>query len=76
MTVTARALHALVRWYQVVRGERPSPCRFTPTCSSYALEAIEAHGARRGAWLVTRRLIRCHPWGGQGWDPVPERKAA
>jgi putative membrane protein insertion efficiency factor len=76
VTATARVLHALVRGYQAVLGQRPSPCRFSPTCSAYALDALEAHGARRGAWLAARRLARCHPWGGQGWDPVPERKAA
>jgi uncharacterized protein len=46
--------------------------RFTPSCSTYALEALEEHGAARGSWLTVRRLARCHPWGGQGWDPVPE----
>lgn len=76
MTITARTLHALVRAYQAVRGQRRSPCRFSPTCSTYALEALEGHGPRRGAWLATCRLARCHPWGGHGWDPVPERKAA
>lgn len=47
-------------------------CRFTPTCSAYALEAVRRHGARRGTSLVARRLCRCHPWGGTGPDPVPE----
>jgi uncharacterized protein len=70
-SVAARPLHALVRAYQRVRAGRPSPCRYLPTCSSYALDALETHGAARGAWLTTRRLCRCHPWGGQGWDPVP-----
>ena len=54
---------------------RPSPCRFDPSCSSYALEALERHGAARGSWLTLRRLVRCHPWGGIGWDPVPDGKA-
>jgi hypothetical protein len=49
-------------------------CRFTPTCSGYALEALRTHGAVRGAWLATRRICRCHPWGGCGHDPVPERQ--
>ncbi|MBI3877692.1 MAG: membrane protein insertion efficiency factor YidD [Verrucomicrobia bacterium] len=46
-------------------------CRFEPTCSAYALEAVKKHGALRGAWLATKRLARCHPWGGCGCDPVP-----
>lgn len=67
----ARALRGLVRGYQRVRAGRPSPCRYVPSCSTYAVEAIEAHGAARGGWYATRRLLRCHPWGGQGYDPVP-----
>jgi putative membrane protein insertion efficiency factor len=50
----------------------PPRCRFVPSCSGYALEAIERHGAWRGSWLTLRRLLRCHPWGGSGFDPVPE----
>jgi putative membrane protein insertion efficiency factor len=48
-------------------------CRFQPTCSAYALEALEKHGAFRGSWLALRRILRCHPGGGSGYDPVPER---
>ena len=48
-------------------------CRFMPTCSEYALEALEKHGAWRGSWLTIRRLSRCRPGGGDGYDPVPER---
>ncbi|MFG0275387.1 MAG: membrane protein insertion efficiency factor YidD [Phycisphaerales bacterium] len=46
-------------------------CRFHPTCSAYALEALRRHGPIRGAWLTVRRLLRCHPWGGSGYDPPP-----
>lgn len=75
MTIPARALRRLVLGYQWMRRGRPSPCRFAPSCSSYAVEALEQHGAARGSWLAARRLVRCHPWGGHGWDPVPEGKA-
>jgi putative membrane protein insertion efficiency factor len=64
-----------VRAYRKLSAGRPSPCRFDPSCSAYALEALERHGAARGTWLTVRRIARCHPWGGMGWDPVPERKA-
>ncbi len=75
MSPFARPLHAVVRAYQRLAAGRPSPCRFDPSCSTYALEALEHHGASRGTWLTLRRLVRCHPWGGSGWDPVPDRKA-
>lgn len=67
-----RLLVAFVRLYQAARYGRLSPCRYVPTCSAYAVEALERHGARRGSWLAVRRLSRCHPWGGHGADPVPE----
>ena len=70
--LVARALVAGVRAYQLTRGQRPSPCRYWPTCSAYAIEAVERHGAARGGWLAARRLTRCHPWGPYGADPVPE----
>lgn len=70
-----RVLYALVRFYQVLRAGRPSPCRFDPTCSTYALEAITKHGSVRGSLLAMKRVGRCHPWGGAGWDPVPEPRS-
>jgi uncharacterized protein len=57
----ARLVRAGIRGYQAARGNRPSPCRYWPTCSAYADEAVARHGAVRGAWLAVRRLARCHP---------------
>ncbi|MGQ0616173.1 MAG: membrane protein insertion efficiency factor YidD [Acidimicrobiia bacterium] len=67
----ARPLRGAVRWYRVLFAARPSPCRFDPSCSAFAIEALEQHGALKGSWLTVRRLARCHPFGGLGWDPVP-----
>lgn len=72
--VVARGMARAVRAYQHLTAARTSPCRYFPSCSSYALEALEVHGAVRGGWLATRRICRCHPWGGHGVDLVPERK--
>lgn len=72
--VMTKVLVALIRGYQLARVGRVSPCRFTPTCSCYATEAIERHGARRGLSLTARRLARCRPGGPSGYDPVPESK--
>jgi putative membrane protein insertion efficiency factor len=77
LSVVARALSVPIRLYQVVGTGRPSPCRYWPTCSQYALEALEAHGAMRGSWLTARRLLRCHPWARRsGVDLVPAPKGA
>jgi len=70
--LAARALLRLVLAYQWLFGGRPSPCRFSPSCSSYAAEALERYGALRGSLLAARRLGRCRPWGGSGYDPVPD----
>ncbi|MDO4232540.1 MAG: membrane protein insertion efficiency factor YidD [Lautropia sp.] len=61
-----------VKGYQLTLGTvLPPSCRYWPSCSAYAIEALQVHGARRGSWLTLRRLCRCHPWGGEGFDPVP-----
>lgn len=61
-----------IRFYQYcISPLFPAACRYTPTCSSYAIEAINKHGPIKGTWLAIRRICRCHPWGGSGYDPVP-----
>ena len=62
----------LVRFYQIcISPLKPATCRFTPTCSAYAIEALRKHGPVKGLYLTVKRLLRCHPWGGSGYDPVP-----
>ena len=62
----------LVRFYQVaISPLKPPTCRFRPTCSTYALEALKKYGLLKGGRLALRRIMRCHPWGGSGYDPVP-----
>ena len=70
-SVPTRAVRALFRGWQHLRAGHPSPCRFAPTCSQYGIEAVEQHGALRGGLLAVRRVLRCHPWGRYGYDPVP-----
>ncbi len=71
-TGMALLFRGAVRGYQLMISPLlPPSCRYLPTCSAYAIEAIERHGALRGLWLALRRLARCHPWGGSGYDPVP-----
>ncbi|HVW63028.1 MAG TPA: membrane protein insertion efficiency factor YidD [Puia sp.] len=63
---------ALIKLYQWVISPLLGPkCRFTPTCSQYAIEALKKYGPLKGGWLSLRRISRCHPWGGHGVDPVP-----
>ena len=68
----AKPLIWVVKFYQLaISPWLGGNCRYQPTCSSYAIEALETHGVRRGSWLAVRRMSRCHPWGGSGYDPVP-----
>lgn len=70
--MVARALIAVIGVYRaVISPILPNACRYTPTCSDYAQQALRKYGAIKGSWLAARRLLRCHPWGGFGEDPVP-----
>lgn len=70
--VTGLTIRGMIRTYQlVVVPILPPSCRYYPSCSHYAAEAVARHGPGRGALLAMRRLLRCHPWGGSGYDPVP-----
>jgi putative membrane protein insertion efficiency factor len=69
-------LTGLVRAYQLLLSPvLPASCRFFPSCSAYAVEALAKHGAVSGSWLAVRRVCRCHPWNDGGFDPVPEPKS-
>ncbi len=73
MNPVGLALRGLIRGYQLlVSPVLPASCRFMPSCSSYAMEAIHSHGPVAGSWLAARRICRCHPWNDGGYDPVPE----
>jgi len=72
MTLIRRILIAPIRAYQLTLSRiMPPSCRFTPSCSAYAITALERHGPVKGGWLATKRICRCHPWGPSGYDPVP-----
>jgi uncharacterized protein len=65
----------LVKVYQkCISPILPSHCRYTPSCSEYAVDALKIHGAAKGSWLMIKRISRCNPWGGHGYDPVPPKK--
>lgn len=66
---------ALIRFYQIfISPLCPGVCRYQPTCSQYMIEAIKTHGCIKGVWLGIKRICRCHPWGGSGFDPVPAKE--
>ncbi len=73
LTLTIRAYQLVLSPAQNFLFGATSGCRFTPTCSQFALEAVREHGAVAGGWLAARRICRCHPWGGCGHDPVPKQ---
>jgi uncharacterized protein len=70
--VIARTLILIARGWQIGPSRiLPPTCRYAPSCSAYAIEALNRYGAAKGGWLALRRIGRCHPWGGSGYDPVP-----
>ncbi len=70
--IARRVLRMPIRFYQLsISPMLPASCRYVPSCSQYAIEAIETHGAIKGSILAAKRIARCHPWGGSGYDPVP-----
>jgi hypothetical protein len=72
MSILRRLVIVPIRLYQLtISPLLPPSCRYHPSCSAYAIEAVERHGIVTGGWLTLRRLLRCHPWGGSGDDPVP-----
>jgi putative membrane protein insertion efficiency factor len=77
VSVMARVLLVPIRFYRRwISPVLPPTCRFEPSCSEYAVEALTTHGALRGSWLIIHRLARCAPWGRAGYDPVPPRRTA
>ena len=72
--IISNVLIFLVKFYQAtISPLLGANCRYQPTCSSYAIEAIRIHGAIKGTWLALKRILSCHPWGGSGYDPVPKK---
>ena len=65
----------LIRFYQkIISPILPNVCRYKPSCSEYFIEALQIHGVFRGTFLGIKRILKCHPWGGSGYDPVPQKK--
>lgn len=74
--ILQKGVYALIRFYQIVISPMLAPrCRYVPTCSQYAIEALKMHGLSQGVWLATKRICRCHPFAGYGYDPVPLPKS-
>ena len=72
LSLPSYLLIALVKFYKnIISPWLPMACRYTPTCSEYAMEALKKHGALHGGWLSLKRILSCNPWGGHGHDPVP-----
>jgi len=72
VSLPSRAARLMIRFYQVaISPLLPASCRYTPTCSAYALTSIERYGLIKGGWLALKRIGRCHPWSPGGYDPVP-----
>tara|TARA_B110000014_G_C20075944_1_gene561604 strand:- start:864 stop:1118 length:255 start_codon:yes stop_codon:yes gene_type:complete len=74
LKIPKKTAQLLIRGYQQVFSFREPTCRYFPSCSEYANDAIEHHGAVKGIWMSIKRLLRCHPWGSYGYDPVPLRR--
>lgn len=71
-----RFLLWVLGWIREYRQLTPAACRFDPTCSAYAIEAVTEHGSIKGSYLAIKRIARCHPWGSTGYDPVPKARSA
>lgn len=75
LKIFSKILILIVRLYQLtISPLLGANCRYSPTCSAYAIEAIQVHGPFKGSWLGLKRISSCHPWGGHGYDPVPNAK--
>lgn len=67
-------LIGIIKIYQLIPGPWHDGCRYTPTCSNYSITALKRFGAIKGSWLSIKRILRCNPWGGMGYDPVPKKE--
>ena len=69
-----KLLISIIKIYQKIPFSSHNKCRFIPTCSNYAIESINTYGSIKGSFLAIKRILRCHPWGGSGYDPVPKKE--